>query len=69
MTNSWFLESLETKVEGSASIEWLDDAFLILRSEFGAKERDWTWVMGRATRTIDTYCCITTSGEWRASST
>jgi len=48
MTNSWFLESLETKVEGSASIEWLDDAFLILRSEFGANERDWTWVFGRS---------------------
>jgi len=48
MTNAWFLDSLETKVEGTATIEWLDDAFLILRSEFGAKERDWTWVMGRS---------------------
>lgn len=48
MTNSWFLDSLETKVQGTATIEWLDDAFLILRSEFGANERDWTWVFGRS---------------------
>jgi hypothetical protein len=48
LTNSWFLDSLETKVEGSATVEWLDDAFLILRSDLGAGERDWTWVFGRS---------------------
>ena len=48
MRNAWFLDSLETEVTGSARIEWLDDAFLILRSEFGASERDWTWVFGRS---------------------
>ena len=48
MTNSWFLDSLEAKVEGSATIEWLDDAFLVLRSDFGADERAWTWVFGRS---------------------
>ncbi len=47
LTNAWFLESMETKVVGWATIEWLDDAFLVLRSVFD-QERDWTWVIGRS---------------------
>jgi hypothetical protein len=47
MTGAWFLDSLETKVEGTARIEWLDEAFLVLRSEFDS-EREWTWVFGRS---------------------
>jgi hypothetical protein len=48
ITNAWFLDSLETKVEGTARIEWLDKAFLVLRSDFGDEAQDWTWVFGRS---------------------
>jgi hypothetical protein len=48
MTNAWFLDSMDTKVEERASIEWLDDAFLVLRSWSDAEEREWTWVIGRS---------------------
>jgi hypothetical protein len=47
LTNAWFLKSMDTKVVGSATVEWLDDAFLVLRSVFDG-ERDWTWVIGRS---------------------
>ena len=47
MTNSWFMPSMDAEVYGSATVEWLDDAFLVLRSTFGT-ERDSTWVMGRS---------------------
>jgi hypothetical protein len=47
MTDSWFLESPEVRVEGSATIEWLDDAFLMLRSVFDGKP-DWEWVIGHS---------------------
>ena len=47
MTGAWVLDSLDTKVEGSAHIEWLGDAFLVSTSEFGG-EPDWTWVFGRS---------------------
>jgi hypothetical protein len=48
LTNAWFLDSLDIKVEGKATIEWLDDAFLVLRSEFPDEGQDWTWVFGRS---------------------
>ena len=47
MTDAWFLESPEVKVEGSAKIEWLGDAFLVLTSVFDG-EPDWEWVIGRS---------------------
>ena len=31
-THAWFLESLDTEIPGSATIEWYADAFLMLRS-------------------------------------
>ena len=34
MTHAWFLDSLETEIHGSASFEWLADAFLVMRSRF-----------------------------------
>ena len=31
-THAWFLESMDTKILGTATIEWLGDAFLVLTS-------------------------------------
>jgi hypothetical protein len=47
MTDAWFLDSPDVRVEGSATIEWLGDAFLMLRSIFDGKP-DWEWVIGRS---------------------
>jgi hypothetical protein len=33
MTHAWFLESLETEIPGTARMEWLADAFLVIRIE------------------------------------
>jgi hypothetical protein len=46
MTNAWFWEDPSAVVEGSATIEWLEDAFVIMRAEFG-DESTWVWVFGR----------------------
>ena len=32
MTHAWFLDSLDTEIKGSATFEWLADAFLVMRS-------------------------------------
>ena len=37
MSDAWFLEPAGTEVHGSATIEWLGDAFLIVRSEIGGE--------------------------------
>jgi hypothetical protein len=47
MTNAWFLENPAEVVEGSATVEWLDDAFLIMRQYFGAVPEA-IWVLGRS---------------------
>ena len=47
MTDAWFLDSPDVKVEGTATIEWLGEAFLVLRSVFDGKP-DWEWVIGRS---------------------
>jgi hypothetical protein len=33
MSNAWFLEPAGTEVYGSATVEWMGDAFLIVRSQ------------------------------------
>jgi hypothetical protein len=33
MSDAWFLEPAGTEAQGSATVEWLGDAFLIVRSE------------------------------------
>jgi hypothetical protein len=45
LTNAWFLDSLDTEIEGAATIEWLGDAFIVMRSEFGGHP-GWDWVIG-----------------------
>ena len=32
MTHAWFLDTMDTEIKGSATFEWLADAFLVLRS-------------------------------------
>ena len=36
LTHAWFLESLDTEIHGTATVEWYADAFLLLRGEFPA---------------------------------
>ena len=48
MTNAWFLESPDIKGEGSATIQWLGDAFLEMRATLGVDHGNWHWVIGRS---------------------
>ena len=34
LTHAWFLDSLDTEVRGTATVEWYADAFLLLRGSF-----------------------------------
>jgi hypothetical protein len=47
MTNAWFLED-DFRGEGSATIEWLGDAFLQMRATLGTDQGTWHWVIGRS---------------------
>lgn len=46
MYNAWFLESLDTKVKGRATIARLYDSFLILNETGADKKPGGTWVIG-----------------------
>jgi hypothetical protein len=48
ITDAWFLDSRDTKVRGVATVEWLRDAFLYLRSDFHDAHSTWDWVFGRS---------------------
>jgi hypothetical protein len=48
MTNAWFLENPEAEREGSATIQWLGEAFLEVRATLGTEEGTWHWVIGRS---------------------
>jgi hypothetical protein len=48
MTDAWFLESRDVEVEGSATIDWLGDAFLEMRATLGTDQGTWHWVIGRS---------------------
>jgi hypothetical protein len=48
MTGAWFLDSLDIRHEGSATIGWLGDAFLEVKASFGMDQGDWHWVIGRS---------------------
>ena len=47
MTNAWFWEDPADVVEGSATVAWLDGAFLIMRWYFGDVPEA-VWVLGRS---------------------
>ncbi len=34
LTHAWFLDSLDTEIHGTASVEWYADAFLLMHGEF-----------------------------------
>ena len=34
LTHAWFLDSLDTEIHGTATVEWYADAFLLLSGEF-----------------------------------
>ena len=48
LTNSWFLESTETRVQGEARFEWLDEAFLVWRWWAGDRNEPAVLVIGRS---------------------
>jgi hypothetical protein len=48
MTGAWFLESPDIRAEGSATIEWLGEAFLEVRASFGMDHGTWHWIIGRS---------------------
>ncbi len=48
MTGAWFLESPDVEVHGTATIEWLADAFIVLRSALGEDYSTWDMVFGRS---------------------
>ena len=48
MTDAWFLESPEIKGEGSATIQWLGEAFLEMRATLGQEHSSWHWLIGRS---------------------
>lgn len=47
MTNAWFWENPTDFAEGSATVEWLDDAFLIMRWNFG-EHGESVWILSRS---------------------
>jgi len=48
MSDAWFLDPPSTEVSGSATVEWLGDAFLRLRSYLGGEGQTWDLVIGRS---------------------
>lgn len=38
MSNAWVLDSMETKVEGTASFEWIENAFVLWKWQLGTDE-------------------------------
>ena len=48
LTDSWFLDSRDTKVEGEATIRWLGESYLELRGTLGTEQSTWHWVIGRS---------------------
>ena len=48
MTHAWFLDSMDTEIFGTATIEWYAESFLLLRSTFqgrSAEQGGSSWAM------------------------
>ena len=45
MSDAWFLEPPGTEVHGSATIEWLGEAFIVMKWELDGEA---TWLIGRS---------------------
>ena len=52
MTNAWFLEPAELEVSGSATAQWIDDAFMLFRwtmnGDVGPATSEMSLVLGRS---------------------
>jgi hypothetical protein len=48
MADAWFLDEKDIEDAGSASISWLDDAFVVLSGTLGTDQSTWRWVIGRS---------------------
>src|SRR5215204_2389759 len=53
MTHAWFLDSLDTQIRGTATVDWFADAFLLLRSTFEGRDASdggsaWALALGRS---------------------
>lgn len=48
LTNSWFLETMDTIVSGGATFRWLDDAFIVWRWWAGDPDEPAVLVIGRS---------------------
>ena len=46
ITNAWFWDDPSAIVEGTATVDWLEDAFVVMRAGFG-DDSTWVWVFGR----------------------
>ena len=40
LTHAWFLDSLDTEIHGTATVEWYADAFLLLGGEFPGRTQE-----------------------------
>ncbi len=47
LSDAWFLEPRDTVLHGSATVEWLGEAFLVLRSDLGGTPM-WDMVFGHS---------------------
>jgi hypothetical protein len=52
LTHAWFLDSLDTEIRGSATIEWYEDAFLLVHGAFPGRTAEqggsaWTMALAR----------------------
>ncbi len=47
ITDAWFLDSRDVQVHGEGTIEWLGEAFLVMRSTWDDNST-MTWVIGRS---------------------
>ncbi|RSM79676.1 hypothetical protein DL991_12740 [Amycolatopsis sp. WAC 01375] len=61
LRNAWFLDPADQEVPGSATVEWLGDAFVVLRWTMGADDdkaaSEMVLVLGRSD-TRDTYTAL-----------
>jgi hypothetical protein len=64
MYNAWFLESMDTKVNGFTTIEHLHDSFVVIRSSSADKKPEDIWVIGYSDPQKNIKCFITTSAAW-----
>lgn len=54
LSGAWFLDSLDVEQHGRATFEWLDDAFVVMRSTMQG-EPTWDFVFGHSDATDQRY--------------